>query len=111
MPRRQNSNTVRFNRAVRCLSKARSWRKYYYAIRRRYFVGIVLWGTVVALASTFVLERSLGHPTRIFQASILAVGLLGAATGDSRVHAGIAAFAIVVTTIGAFVVFARPMVR
>ena len=90
-------------------SSVESWRTYYYTIRKKYFVGVLLWGAVVALAGTVVLDRPLSHPTRVFQAIIFAVGILGVATDDSRVHAGIAASAICVAIIGAFVVFAQPM--
>jgi hypothetical protein len=90
-------------------SSIESWRTYYYAIRTRLFVGVVLWGAVIALGSTFVLERSLSHPTRPFQVIVIAVGLLGAATDNPRVHAGIAASLIGVVTVAAFVVFAQPM--
>jgi len=92
-------------------SSVESWHAYYYTIRRKYFVGILLWVTVVALASTFVLDRSLTHPTRIFQAIVVAVGVLGASSSSTRVHAGIAAFSISVATVGAFVVFAAPLGR
>ena len=92
-------------------SSVESWHSYYYAIRRKYFVGVALWATVVALAGTFVLDRPLTHPTRIFQASAFGMGVIGAATGDPRVHAGIAAFLICLATVGAFVVFAQPMAR
>jgi len=86
-----------------------SWRAYYYTIRKKYFVCLVLWGAVVALAGTFVLDRSLAHPTRAFQASVIAVGVLGVAVEDSRVHAGIAAFSLCVIIVGAFIVFSAPM--
>jgi len=92
-------------------SSVQSWRAYYYTIRRKYFVGVLLWGAVVALAGTVVLDRPLSHPTRVFQAITIAVGILGAATDNSRVHAGIAASLICVATVGAFVVFAQPMDR
>ena len=92
-------------------SSVESWHAYYYSIRRKYFVGILLWATVVALAGTFVLDRSLTHPTRIFQAIVVVVGVLGASTSSTRVHAGIAAFSISLVAVAAFVVFAAPMDR
>ena len=86
-----------------------SWRAYYYTIRRKLFVAVVLWGIVIAIVSTVVLERPLTHPTRVVQATMIAAGVLGAATGNARVHAGIATLLIGVAIVGAFVVFPAPM--
>ena len=92
-------------------STVESWRAYYYTVRRKYFVGVLLWGIVVALGSAVVLDRPFSHPTRVIQAIVIAVGVLGASSSDSRVHAGIAAFSVSVAVVGAFVVFAAPMDR
>ena len=88
-----------------------SWRTYYYTVHRKFFVSVILWGIVVALAGTVVLDRPLSHPTRVTQAITIAVGILGAVTDNSRVHAGIAASSICVVVVGAFFVFALPMAQ
>jgi hypothetical protein len=90
-------------------SSVESWRAYYYTIRKKFFVGVLLWGAVVALVGTVVLGRPLSHPTRVFQVITIALALLGAATGDSRVHSGIAVFWLCAVIAGTFVVFAGPM--
>ena len=90
-------------------SSVESWRAYFYTTRKKYFVTILLWGAVVAIVSTVVLERPLTHPTRVTQAITIAAGILGVATANSRVHAGIAVFLVGLVVIGAFVIFAAPM--
>lgn len=85
-----------------------SWRDYYFAVRTRYFAGILVWALVVILASTIVLELPLRHPARGVQAVFVAVGALGLLSRSPRIHAGIAAFFLCMILLVAFVLGSRP---
>jgi hypothetical protein len=67
-----------------------SWRDYYFTTCHRYFAGVGVWAIVVMASSTIVLDMPLMHPARGTQSLFLAVGILGVASRNPRVHAGIA---------------------
>lgn len=64
-----------------------SWRDHYYAVRRRYFSGVVAWVLVVAAASTLLIAMAWLHRARIGQAFALGAGLVGGASSSHRIHA------------------------
>ena len=85
-----------------------SWRVYYFAVRRRYFVGVSLWAVSVAIIATVLLEMPITHPARVIQAAVLGIGVIGASTPDPRVHTGLAVFLVSLMLLAAFVVGTAP---
>lgn len=85
-----------------------SWRDYYFSARRRYFVGICLWALAAFAASSIMLDLPLTHPARVIQATAFALGVLGAASGHPRVHAGIAISLLGLASIASFAMASRP---
>jgi len=88
-------------------SSVESWRTYYYSIRKRLYVGVLVWGIVIAIAATVVLDRPFIYPSRAVQATIVAIGVAGAATSNPRVHSGIAVFSLSLVIVAAFLMFAE----
>jgi hypothetical protein len=71
-------------------SAIESWHAYYYAVRRRYFLGVLCWAVFVTTSATVVLEMPWTHPGRLLQAAWFVAGVVGARFSSVRVHAGIA---------------------
>jgi hypothetical protein len=85
-----------------------SWHDYYLSVRQRYFAGMVVWAFVVMAASTVILDMPWAHPARGSQVVFLAIGVIGLAFSDPRVHAGIAAAFLCGIPIFAFVLGSHP---
>ena len=66
-----------------------SWRDYYWAMRRRWYGGLALWGLGAAASASVNLGMGLHHPARIVHATSLTVGIVGMATSNPRVHAAL----------------------
>jgi len=69
-----------------------SWRDYFFAVRRRYFLGFVAWVVAVATISSIVMNVPVFHPVRLMQASLLVASLVGLWSADERVHKGLVLF-------------------
>jgi hypothetical protein len=72
------------------VSTIESWRSYFYSVRCRFFIGIVLVilaGFVISLAFA---PLPFGSPVRIFQLAILLGSLLGAYSSSERISAALA---------------------
>ena len=78
-------------------SAVESWHAYYYSVRSRYFVGVILWGLVIVVISTVVLQMPLLDPARIGQAAIVGSGVVGAVSASHRVHGSVAVFILILT--------------
>ena len=78
-------------------SSVESWRVYFYAVRRRYFVGVTCWGLALVAISTVALKMPLLHPGRGIQAATLAVGVTGVVSSSHRVQAALAVFVLVLS--------------
>ena len=89
-------------------SAVESWHAYYYSARRRYFVGVILWGLALTVISTVVLHIPALHPARIAHAALLLSGALGLASSSHRVHASIALFNLALFLLLGFTVAFRP---
>ena len=85
-----------------------SWRSHYYAVRRRFFLGIVALGFCITLIVTVLLDLPLLHPARTTQLAAIAVGTVGAASSSARFHAGLAILVCVVTAVAGSTVFLAP---
>ena len=85
-----------------------SWREYYYSIRERYFVAWIAFGFVVALNAILIIDLPLLHPSMGGVVWAIVAGAIGVSSDNPRVHAGLARIALVMITIGVFVVFAQP---
>ena len=85
-----------------------SWRAYYFTIRKRYFTGFSCWALVAAASQTVLLQMPLSHPARMVQASVFAMGVLGASSANPRVHAGIAGALLTLALLVGFVLMPRP---
>lgn len=68
-----------------------SWREHYYAVHRRFFAGLGLWGLAAGIGASVNLGLPLAHPARAIQATAIALGICGAAGSSERVHKGIVA--------------------
>lgn len=66
-----------------------SWRDHYYAVRRKYFGGLVGWALLAAVTTTAFVQMPWLHPARIAQTAVLGAGLVGSASASHRVHAGL----------------------
>ncbi|MEM9257567.1 MAG: hypothetical protein AAGA91_19180 [Pseudomonadota bacterium] len=75
--------------------KVTSWRDYYYASRRRFFIGLIIMTTVSALSTTELADMPLRHPVRLGQLSILTVGIVGLVFQSPRVQAALALVALI----------------
>jgi hypothetical protein len=85
-----------------------SWRDFYFAIRRRYFVAIVCWAVAIALTTTVLIGMPWSHPFRLVQLAFVALGLAGAAFESERMHAGLAVVALALPAMAMLTVLSRP---
>ena len=67
-----------------------SWRRHYYSVRSKLFLGITLWSVAAATTITVLLETPINHPFRVAEAVLFGVGVVGASSDSPRVHAGLA---------------------
>jgi hypothetical protein len=63
---------------------------------------------VVGATATVLIKMPLTHPAHAVQASVFALGVLGAGSTDSRVHAGIAGSLLFLAVLAGFVLASRP---
>jgi hypothetical protein len=89
-------------------TKVASWRDFYFGVRRRYFLAIILWAVAVATTTTILVKMPLLHPFRLVQLGFLAFGVVGATFASPRVHAGLALVSLVLPAIAALTVLLRP---
>jgi len=80
-------------------SSVESWRKYFYSVRRRYFVGVGCWVLATVVISTTAFRLPLLHPNRGLQAALILICVAGALSASHRVQAGIAVFALALTVL------------
>ena len=88
-------------------SAVESWHDYYYSVRRRYFIGFSCWILAIISISTIVFDLPLLHPARAVQAALLCVGVVGAFSTNSHVHASLVMFLLALLPIAATLLF-RP---
>ena len=62
-----------------------SWRDHFFAVRRRYFIGVAAWILTVAAVTTVALDMPWLHPGRLAQITILTGAVLGAVSTRPRV--------------------------
>lgn len=67
-------------------SSVRSWRDYYFTVRRHFFGAVVAWTMVILFNTTFILNVPLAHASRVGQSVTLLVGLVGFASQRESVH-------------------------
>lgn len=72
-----------------------SWRDHYYTVHGRFFTGFAIWGVVAAVNASVNLGLPLTHPSRGVHTTALIFGIIGAASSNPRVHAGIVIVAYV----------------
>ena len=70
---------------------AGSWRDHYFAMHRRWYGGLGLWGVAAAASATVNLGMSLHHPARLVHVLAVLVGGVGTTSSNPRVHAGLIA--------------------
>ncbi|MDX1396456.1 MAG: hypothetical protein R3195_18890 [Gemmatimonadota bacterium] len=63
-----------------------SWRDHYFAVHRRLYGGLALWGVAAALSATVNLGMGLSHPARLVHAMTVGVGIAGAGSASTRLH-------------------------
>lgn len=85
-----------------------SWREYYFAVRRRYFLAIICWTVTVAAMTTVLVQMSWSHPFRLVQLVFLAVGVVGATCASPRVHAALAITSLMIPAIAALTAMLGP---
>ena len=89
-------------------SSVESWRSYYYAVRRRYFVGLGATVLAIYFGTAIVLDVPWLHPAHVPQLAGMAIALLGAHSSSERVHAGLALFLVLNLTVAGYAVFLEP---
>lgn len=89
-------------------SAVESWRDYYYAVRRRYFIGLSCWIVTATVISTIVLQIPFAHPARASQVGFLAAGLVGAVSANERVHSVLVLFFLLSSLLAIFTFLLRP---
>jgi hypothetical protein len=67
-------------------SSVRSWKDYYFSVRKRYFGGLCIWAFIMATNSTAVLGTPFSHPARLIQLGVLILGIAGLATDRPSAH-------------------------
>lgn len=76
-----------------------SWEDHYLATRRRWFLGLAVWGASAAASASVNLGMGLAHPARGVQATAVTVGLVGAWTENAKVHRAIGVLFVVFTLV------------
>ena len=85
-----------------------SWNTYYYSVRRRFFIGQVVWVLVVAVGTTVMLQLPWAHPARLSQSAFLLIFCVGAVSDSRRIHSGLALCSIAIGLIATFTLALRP---
>lgn len=83
-------------------SSVRSWRSYFYDIRRRYFFGLCVLSICQLTNATVLLNMSLFHPFRVVHLLILTIGIAGAVTENPLMQRIISIVAWVVAGLAGF---------
>jgi hypothetical protein len=85
-----------------------SWQEFYYSVRPKYFAAWIVFGFLIALNSTVLLDMPLMHPARLGQITLIALGIIGAVSGNPRVHSAIACCVLALSAFGVLVIFFEP---
>jgi len=85
-----------------------SWQEFYYSVRRRYFGAWIVFGCLLALNATVLLDMPLMHPARLGQIAIISLGVAGALSSSPRVHSAIAYSVLALSAFGVLVIFFEP---
>jgi len=85
-----------------------SWRTYYYSVRRKFFLAVMLYSLIIAADASVALQIPIDDPTRASQVILFVAGAVGASSGSPRVHAGLGALFAGFVFIAMFIVFAGP---
>jgi hypothetical protein len=89
-------------------SAVTSWRDHYFATRRSFFLGLIVWALVGVGVITFVAGLPWLHPGRIGSVVLLLVGAVGMSFAGPRVHAALAVGVVVVITVAVSSVYLQP---
>lgn len=63
-----------------------SWKDHYFAMHRRWYFGLALWGLAAGASATVNLGMPIAHPARIVHVTAIALGMMGALSSSRRVH-------------------------
>ena len=85
-----------------------SWRTYYYAVRRRFFIGLAAFAIAGSVGDAVVLELPWLHPARVPALMCMATGLLGSSFSSTQLHAGLALFVLLLVAMAGSTVFLEP---
>ncbi len=88
-------------------SEVESWRGHYYAARRSFFLGLLVWAIVVTGLITFVLGIPWLHRARSGSILLVALSVIGLSSSSHRVHMGLVLVAISAMAIAAATVYLR----
>jgi hypothetical protein len=72
-----------------------SWQDHYFAVHRRLYGGLALWGVAAAVSATVNLGMSFHHPARSVHITTLVLGTIGSASSNRRVHTSIVTLLVV----------------
>ncbi len=86
-----------------------SWRSHYFATRRSFFLGLIVWALVGSGVTTFVAGLPWLHPVRASQAFLLLLGALGMSFASPRAHAALALGVIAALAVIASTVYFQPV--
>ncbi len=85
-----------------------SWRDYYYSVRSRFFLGLIVWALAIESLVTVVLDVPWLNPIRVSHAATVLIGILGASSASHRVHSGLALVGIAGFLVMAPTIFLQP---
>ncbi len=86
-----------------------SWRDYYYSVRIRLFLGLMVWALAIETLTTVVLpDVPWLHPIRVSHAATALIGILGASSASPRVHSGLALVGIATVLILGSTILLQP---
>ena len=78
-----------------------SWHDHFTAVRRRWYLGFAVWGVAAATSAWVNLAMPFTHRARVVHVSALLLGLLGALSSRTRVHAVIVTLIALMLVAGA----------
>jgi hypothetical protein len=84
-------------------STVESWHEYFYSIRQRFWITMLLWGLTLAAIPTVMIDAPWNHPGRVPQVVVLVVATVGAISANERVQSTIAKAALTTGLLAVFV--------
>lgn len=85
-----------------------SWREYFYSVRQRYWIAILVWAITIATSSTLILGMPWNHPGRLPQGFAFLVAAIGATSASERVQATLTVASWIATALISLTIATQP---